>query len=100
LGWRSHPPNRRRRFEVANIQLRLYQIKGDDHEEQEDHPLLTLFEGVNKQMTGIELKYVTMAHLELTGAFSRRVRRRFREREFWAVRPLFQRGRSDHCSSA
>jgi HK97 family phage portal protein len=53
--------------EVANIQLRLYQIDGDDHEEQEDHPLLTLLEGVNEQMTGIELKYVTMAHLELTG---------------------------------
>ena len=33
--------------EVANIQLRLYQIKGEDHEEQEDHPLLTLLDGVN-----------------------------------------------------
>jgi HK97 family phage portal protein len=53
--------------EVANIQLRLYQVNGDDHEEQEDHPLLTLLEGVNEHMTGIELKYVTMAHLELTG---------------------------------
>jgi hypothetical protein len=28
---------------------------------------LTLLEGVNEEMTGIELKYVTMAHLELTG---------------------------------
>jgi HK97 family phage portal protein len=53
--------------EVSNIQLRLYQIKGDDHEEQDDHPLLDLLEGVNEHMTGIELKYVTMAHLELTG---------------------------------
>jgi len=53
--------------EVANIQLRLYQITGDDHEEQEDHPLLTLLDGVNEHMTGIELKYTTMAHLELTG---------------------------------
>jgi HK97 family phage portal protein len=53
--------------EVANIQLRLYQVNGDDHEEQEDHPLLTLLDGVNEHMTGIELKYVTMAHLELTG---------------------------------
>src|ERR1700728_391423 len=53
--------------EVANIQLRLYQINGDDQEEQEDHPLLTLLEGVNEHMTGIELKYTTMAHLELTG---------------------------------
>jgi HK97 family phage portal protein len=53
--------------EVANVQLRLYQVNGDEHEEQEDHPLLTLLDGVNEHMTGIELKYVTMAHLELTG---------------------------------
>jgi len=53
--------------EVANIQLRLYQVNGDDHEEQDEHPLLRLLEGVNENMTGIELKYVTMAHLELTG---------------------------------
>jgi len=44
--------------EVSNIQLRLYQVKGDDHEEQEDHPLLTLLDGVNERRTGIELKYV------------------------------------------
>jgi HK97 family phage portal protein len=53
--------------EVANIQFRLYQIAGDDQEELNDHPLLTLLESVNETMTGIELKYVTMAHLELTG---------------------------------
>src|ERR1700722_15288809 len=53
--------------EVSNIQLRLYQVKGDDHEEREDHPLLTLLDGANERMTGIELKYVTMSHLELTG---------------------------------
>jgi HK97 family phage portal protein len=53
--------------EVANIQFRLYQIKGDDQEELDDHPLLTLLDGVNEHMTGIELKYVTMAHLELAG---------------------------------
>jgi HK97 family phage portal protein len=53
--------------EVANIQWRLYQVNGDDHEEQEDHPLLELLEGVNEHMTGIELKYTTVAHLELTG---------------------------------
>jgi Phage portal protein len=52
--------------EVANIQLRLYKVTGDDHEEQDDHPLMTLLDGVNERMTGIELKYVTMAHLELT----------------------------------
>jgi HK97 family phage portal protein len=53
--------------EVANIQFRLYQVSGNDHEEKDDHALLTLLEGVNEYMTGIELKYVTMAHLELTG---------------------------------
>jgi len=53
--------------EVANIQWRLYQINGNDHQEQEDHDLLTLLEGVNEHMTGIELKYITVAHLELTG---------------------------------
>jgi HK97 family phage portal protein len=55
--------------EVSNIQLRLYQVKGDDHEEQEDHPLLTLLDGINERMTGIEFKYTMMAHLELTGNF-------------------------------
>jgi HK97 family phage portal protein len=54
--------------EVANIQFRLYQINGDDQEEvDQDHPLLTLLDGVNEHMTGPELKYVTLAHLELTG---------------------------------
>jgi phage portal protein BeeE len=53
--------------EVSNIQLRLYQITGDDHVEQDVHPLLTLLEGINEHMTGPELKYVTMAHLVLTG---------------------------------
>jgi len=60
---------RRQRYRVRSLQLqlRLYQVKGDDDEEQEDHPLLTLLDGVNERMTGIELKYVTMSHLELTG---------------------------------
>jgi HK97 family phage portal protein len=54
--------------EVANIQLRLYTVNGDDQEEvDQDHPLLTLLDGVNEHMTEPELKYVTMAHLELTG---------------------------------
>jgi HK97 family phage portal protein len=53
--------------EVANIQLRLYSVSGDDHKELDDHELLTLLDTVNGSMTGIELKYVTMAHLELTG---------------------------------
>jgi hypothetical protein len=56
--------------EVANIQFRLYQVNGDDQEEVDpDHELLTPLDGVNEHMTGPELKYVTMAHLELTGNF-------------------------------
>jgi HK97 family phage portal protein len=56
--------------EVSNIQFRLYQVSGDDQEEADpDHPLLVLLDGVNEHMTGPELKYVTMAHLELTGNF-------------------------------
>jgi HK97 family phage portal protein len=55
--------------EVANIDLRLYRVTGDKHEEITDHPLLDLLDGVNEQMTGIEFKYTMMAHLELTGNF-------------------------------
>lgn len=55
--------------EVANIQLRLYQVKGDKHEEVTEHELLDLLDGVNEQMTGVEFKYTMMAHLELTGNF-------------------------------
>lgn len=53
--------------EIANIQWRLYKINGDDHVEQDEHDILTLLEGVNEYMTGIELKYITASHLELTG---------------------------------
>jgi phage portal protein BeeE len=53
--------------EVANIQLRLYQVKGDKHAEVADHALLDLLDGINEQMTGIEFKYAMIAHLELTG---------------------------------
>jgi HK97 family phage portal protein len=57
--------------EVSNIQFRLYQVKPNDDQEEADpdHELLTLLDGVNEHMTGPELKYVTMAHLELTGNF-------------------------------
>ena len=56
--------------EVANIQFRLFKVTGDDQEEADPaHPLLTLLDGVNEHMTGPELKYTTVAHLELTGNF-------------------------------
>ena len=41
--------------EVANVQLRLYQIKGGDDEEQQDQPLPTLLEGVNLGASAGEL---------------------------------------------
>ena len=37
--------------EVANIQFRLYKVSGDNHEEQDDHELLTLLDGVNEFIT-------------------------------------------------
>lgn len=55
--------------EVANIQLRLYQITGDDHTEVDDHELLNLLDSPNEHMTGIEFKYTLFSHLELTGNF-------------------------------
>ena len=42
--------------ETSNIQLRLYQIKGTDHEELDEHELVDLLECPNEQMAGIELK--------------------------------------------
>jgi HK97 family phage portal protein len=55
--------------EVANIQLRLYRVDGEDHTEVDDHDLLTLLDAPNDHMTGVELKYVLMSHLELAGNF-------------------------------
>ncbi len=54
-------------MEAVGIQLRLYQIKGKNHEEVDDHDLLDLLEFPNENMIGLELKYTLMAHLELTG---------------------------------
>jgi HK97 family phage portal protein len=54
--------------EIANIQLRLIQIKKDGAEEEIfDHELLDLLSAVNPTQTGYELFYNTAAHLELTG---------------------------------
>src|SRR3954470_12931575 len=53
--------------EVSGIQFRLYRLNGTEDTEIEDHLLLDLLDGVNEHMTGIELRYVTAAHLELTG---------------------------------
>src|SRR5205807_1694277 len=53
-----------------NIPLRLHHVNGDDHAEVDDHELLTLREGVNDQMTGIELKYLTSLAALLRGAIA------------------------------
>jgi len=65
-GW-SYPAVNAIAREIGHIQWRLYQIKGKDHVELDDHELLDLLDGVNEFQTGIELRYVTAAHLELTG---------------------------------
>jgi hypothetical protein len=53
--------------EVQNIDFRLFSVDGDDHNEKEDHPLLDLLDGVNPDMIGAELKYLTSSHLDLVG---------------------------------
>lgn len=54
--------------EIANIELRLFQInKEGEQEEIFEHELLDLLGGVNSFQTGFELKYLTAAHLEFAG---------------------------------
>jgi HK97 family phage portal protein len=53
--------------EIMNIDWRLFEVDGEDHNEQTDHALLDLLDGVNPDMTGPELKYMLSAHLDLTG---------------------------------
>ncbi len=53
--------------EVMNIDFRLFKVNGKNHKEQEEHALLDLLDSVNETMTGPELKFLTSAHLDLTG---------------------------------
>ena len=54
--------------EIAKQRFRLFQVNKDGvHEEIFDHEILDLLEGVNPYQTGYDLKYLTAAHLELTG---------------------------------
>jgi HK97 family phage portal protein len=53
--------------EVMNIDWRLFEVDGEDHEEQLDHDLLDLLDSVNDNMTGLEFKYLISACLDLTG---------------------------------
>lgn len=54
--------------EIANMELRLFEIKKDGTEEEiYDNELLALVGSVNPTQTGYELLYNTAAHLELVG---------------------------------
>jgi HK97 family phage portal protein len=53
--------------EVMNIDWRLFEVTGRDHEEQTEHEALDLLDSVNDTMTGPEMKYLLSAHLDLTG---------------------------------
>jgi HK97 family phage portal protein len=53
--------------EVMNIEFRLFEIDGKNHNELKEHELLDLLDGVNEFMTGPELKYLTVAHMNLVG---------------------------------
>jgi HK97 family phage portal protein len=53
--------------DIMNIDWRLFKVDGKNDEEQTDHDLLNLLDGVNPDMTGPELKYMLSAHLDLTG---------------------------------
>ncbi len=53
--------------DVSAIPFHLFKI-GEEHDEQlYEHELLDLLDGVNPDMTGLELKYMTVAHLETVG---------------------------------
>jgi HK97 family phage portal protein len=53
--------------EVQNIDFRLFEVNGEDHQEKTDHAVLDLLDSVNPDMIGSELKYLTSAHLDLVG---------------------------------
>src|SRR5579884_994502 len=55
--------------EISNIEWRLYEINGEEHEEVDDHEVLDLLDCPNPYQTGIEFKYTMMSHLELAGNF-------------------------------
>ena len=55
--------------EIANMQWRLFSLKGEDATELFDHEVLDLLNGVNEFQTGYELKYTIAAHLESVGNF-------------------------------
>ncbi|GIW70334.1 MAG: hypothetical protein KatS3mg101_1081 [Patescibacteria group bacterium] len=54
--------------EIANTEFKLFELDKDGNQQEVyNHELLDLLGGVNSFQTGFELKYLTAAHLELTG---------------------------------
>jgi HK97 family phage portal protein len=54
--------------EVMVIDWRLFQVTGEEHEEQKEHAVLDLLDAVNDNMTSLEFKYLLSACLDLTGS--------------------------------
>jgi HK97 family phage portal protein len=53
--------------EVMAIDWRLFEVKGDDHEEQKDNDILDLLDAPSDHMNGLEFKYLLSACLDLAG---------------------------------
>lgn len=53
--------------EVMTIDWRLFEVNGDEHEEEKDHDLLDLLDAPNDQMNGLEFKYLLSSCLDLAG---------------------------------
>jgi HK97 family phage portal protein len=53
--------------EVMVIDWRLFQLNGEDNEEQKDHDILDLLDAPNDSMNGLKFKYLLSACLDLTG---------------------------------
>ena len=54
-------------FEIASIELRLFQTGAEQDKELFEHEVLDLLGSVNDYQIGLELYYLTAAHLEATG---------------------------------
>jgi HK97 family phage portal protein len=54
--------------EVMVIDWRLFQVTGEEHEEQKEHAVLDLLDAVNDNMTSLEFKYLLSSCLDLTGS--------------------------------
>lgn len=74
---------------VAKVKMQVFQRRGQEWEEIEEHPIIDLFEKVNPIMTRYDLWELTMTYLELTGnSYWYKVRDRLGVvRELWPLPP-------------